>query len=55
MIGNALWAASHGVIVLYLAGRLPPGMKVEDLYFETMRLTFRGARVPSAARNLSPS
>jgi AcrR family transcriptional regulator len=48
LIGNALWAASHGVIVLHLAGRLPAGMKVEDLYFETMRLTFRGSRTPSA-------
>jgi len=48
IIGNALWAASHGVIVLHLAGRLPAGMKVEDLYFETMRLTFRGARTPGA-------
>jgi AcrR family transcriptional regulator len=44
VVGNALWAASHGVIVLHLAGRLPPGMSVEELYFETMRLTFRGAR-----------
>ncbi|MEI9996674.1 MAG: TetR/AcrR family transcriptional regulator [Rhizomicrobium sp.] len=50
IIGNALWAASHGVIVLHLAGRLPPGMKVEELYFETMRLTFRGARVPASAK-----
>jgi AcrR family transcriptional regulator len=46
LIGNALWAASHGVIVLHLAGRLPRGMDVHDLYFETMRLTFRGARTP---------
>jgi AcrR family transcriptional regulator len=46
-IGLALWAASHGVIVLHLAGRLPRGMDVYDLYFETMRLTFRGARTPS--------
>jgi hypothetical protein len=36
------------VIVLYLAGRLPRGMDVHDLYFETMRLTFRGARTPSS-------
>ncbi|MEI9990971.1 MAG: TetR/AcrR family transcriptional regulator [Rhizomicrobium sp.] len=50
VVGNALWAASHGVIVLHLAGRLPAGMKVEDLYFETMRLTFRGARTPASAR-----
>lgn len=54
IIGNALWAASHGVIVLHLAGRLPPGIKVEDLYFETMRLTFRGARVPSSAAAAAP-
>ena len=46
-IGHALWAASHGVIVLHLAGRLPRGMDVYELYFETMRLTFRGARTPS--------
>ena len=47
MIGNALWAAAHGVIVLHLAGRLPASMDVHDLYFETMRLTFRGARIKS--------
>lgn len=52
-IGAALWAAAHGVIVLHLAGRLPPPLKVEDLYFETMRLTFRGARTP--ARSASGS
>ncbi|HWD25948.1 MAG TPA: TetR/AcrR family transcriptional regulator [Rhizomicrobium sp.] len=49
LIGNALWAAAHGVIVLHLAGRLPAGMDVEDLYFETMRLTFRGARTPASS------
>jgi AcrR family transcriptional regulator len=47
LIGNALWAAAHGVIVLHLAGRLPKDIDVDDLYFETMRLTFRGARTPS--------
>ncbi|HJW41444.1 MAG TPA: WHG domain-containing protein [Rhizomicrobium sp.] len=52
LIGNALWAAAHGVIVLHLAGRLPTGMDVEDLYFETMRLTFRGARTPGGRRAL---
>ena len=46
-IGRALWAAAHGVIVLHLAGRLPKGIDVSDLYFETMRLAFRGARTPS--------
>lgn len=46
-IGRALWAAAHGVIVLHLAGRLPKGTDVRELYFETMRLTFRGARTPS--------
>lgn len=44
LIGHALWAAAHGVIVLHLAGRLPRGIDVHELYFETMRLTFRGAR-----------
>ncbi|HEY4125163.1 MAG TPA: TetR/AcrR family transcriptional regulator [Rhizomicrobium sp.] len=47
-IGRALWAAAHGVIVLHLAGRLPKGTDVRELYFETMRLTFRGARTPSS-------
>jgi AcrR family transcriptional regulator len=51
MIGNALWAAAHGVIVLHLAGRLPAGIDVHDLYFETMRLTFRGARIPSHSQS----
>jgi len=46
-IGAALWAAAHGVIVLHLAGRLPAQLDVQDLYFETMRLTFRGARTPT--------
>jgi len=48
LIGHALWAAAHGVIVLHLAGRLPRGIDVHELYFETMRLTFRGARTPSS-------
>ena len=47
-IGRALWAAAHGVIVLHLAGRLPKGANVRELYFETMRLAFRGARTPSS-------
>lgn len=50
-IGRALWAAAHGVIVLHLAGRLPKGTDVRELYFETMRLTFRGAR--TASRKIS--
>ena len=44
VIGRALWAAAHGVIVLHLAGRLPKGTDVRALYLETMRLAFRGAR-----------
>jgi AcrR family transcriptional regulator len=47
-IGRALWAAAHGVIVLHLAGRLPKDTDVRALYFETMRLTFRGARTLSS-------
>lgn len=46
-VGRALWAAAHGVIVLHLAGRLPKGSDVRELYFETMRLAFRGARTAS--------
>lgn len=54
-IGAALWAAAHGVIVLHLAGRLPVQLNVQDLYFETMRLTFRGARTPArSARGAIP-
>lgn len=47
-IGRALWAAAHGVIVLHLAGRLPKDTDVRELYFKTMRLTFRGARTLSS-------
>jgi len=47
-VGRALWAAAHGVIVLHLAGRLPESVNVRDLYFQTMRLAFRGARTPSS-------
>jgi AcrR family transcriptional regulator len=46
-VGRAFWAAAHGVIVLHLAGQLPKGSNVRELYFETMRLAFRGARTPS--------
>ena len=49
-IGASLWAAAHGVIVLFLAGRLPAGVDVRDFYLETMRLTFRGARTPATKR-----
>jgi AcrR family transcriptional regulator len=55
-IGHALWAASHGVIVLHLSGRLPASIDVEELYIDTMRLTFRGARTPaSGARRRTQS
>lgn len=49
-VGHALWAAAHGVVVLHLAGRLPPGVDVRALYLDTMRLAFRGARTAPAAR-----
>jgi AcrR family transcriptional regulator len=49
-IGASLWAAAHGVIVLYLAGRLPEGVDVREFYLETMRLTFRGARTAATKR-----
>jgi AcrR family transcriptional regulator len=43
IVGRALWAAAHGVVVLYLAGRLP-SENVRDFYRDTMRIAFRGAR-----------
>jgi len=50
-VGRALWAAAHGVVVLYLAGRLPTE-NVRDFYRETMRIAFRGARAPKFANPL---
>lgn len=47
-IGQALWAAAHGVIVLHLAGRLPPETNVQDFYLDTMRIAFRGARATAS-------
>lgn len=49
-IGAALWAAAHGVVVLYLAGRLPADTDVREFYLDTMRLTFRGARTKPTGR-----
>lgn len=43
IVGRALWASAHGVVVLYLAGRLPTE-NVRDFYRDTMRIAFRGAR-----------
>ena len=48
-VGRALWATAHGVIVLYLAGRLPTEENVRDFYRDTMRIAFRGARAPISA------
>src|SRR6202012_6033835 len=48
-VGRALWASAHGVIVLYLAGRLPTEDDVRDFYRDTMRIAFRGARAPISA------
>jgi len=48
IVGRALWAAAHGVIVLYLAGRLPTEENVRDFYRDTMRIAFRGARAPKS-------
>jgi AcrR family transcriptional regulator len=45
-VGRALWAAAHGVVVLYLAGRLPTEQNVRNFYRDTMRIAFRGARAP---------
>lgn len=53
-VGQALWAATHGVIVLYLAGRLPSGTDVHTLYRDTLRLTFRGARTKPTRQRRHP-
>ena len=43
-LGFAFWAASHGVVVLYLAGKLPPEVDCRALYEMVTRTLFRGVR-----------
>ena len=45
-IGMMLWAAVHGVVVLQLAGMLPPGL-AHDLYHTLNATLARGLRPPA--------
>jgi hypothetical protein len=53
-LGQLFWAASHGLIVLHLAGKLLPKPGFRALHAAMMRLLMRGARAspdaPGAAR-----
>jgi hypothetical protein len=50
-LGQLLWAASHGLIVLHLAGKLSPKPGFRALHGAMMRLLVRGARaMPDAAQ-----
>ncbi len=44
------WAAIHGLAVLSLAGKLPPGFDLTGAQRETMRLLVRGTRLPPPRR-----
>ena len=44
IVGYAMWAAVHGLVVLRLAGFLADESGFRDLHAETMRLIARGAR-----------
>jgi AcrR family transcriptional regulator len=43
-LAHVFWAASHGLAVLHLAGKLPPGFDLLGAQRETMRLLARGTR-----------
>ena len=53
------WAASHGLIVLHLAGKLSPKPGFRALHTAMMRLLMRGARAahdaPHAPRRPKPT
>jgi AcrR family transcriptional regulator len=58
-LGQLFWAASHGLIVLHLAGKLSPKPGFRALHAAMMRLLMRGARaahdVPHAPRRPKPT
>jgi AcrR family transcriptional regulator len=50
------WASSHGLAVLHLAGKLPPGFDLMDAQREMMRLLARGTRAESGgSRKAKPA
>jgi AcrR family transcriptional regulator len=46
-LGQLFWAASHGLIVLHLAGKLPGKPGFRALHRQMMQLLVRGARTPA--------
>lgn len=44
LLGHVIWSATHGIVVLKLAGRLKQGPAAEDILRESMRLLINGAR-----------
>ncbi len=44
LLSHVIWSATHGIVVLKLAGRLKHGPAPEDILRESMRLLFNGAR-----------
>jgi AcrR family transcriptional regulator len=59
VLGQLFWAASHGLVVLHLAGKLSRKPGFRALHGQMMRLLVRGARasadLPEAARVRAPS
>jgi AcrR family transcriptional regulator len=49
VLGQLFWAASHGLIVLHLAGKLSPKPGFRALHGQMMRLLVQGARVAADA------
>jgi AcrR family transcriptional regulator len=49
VLGQLFWAASHGLIVLHLAGKLSPKPGFRELHRQMMQLLVRGARTMAAA------
>ena len=50
-LGQLFWAASHGLIVLHLAGKLPGKPGFRALHRQMMQLLVRGARTPRTRCN----
>ena len=46
-LAYVFWAGIHGVIVLYLAGKLGDNMSVEDVYEKMMEALSQGAKGPN--------
>jgi hypothetical protein len=50
VLGQLFWAASHGLVLLHLAGKLSAKIGFRPLYDEMMRLLVRGARPAADGR-----